>query len=90
MMEDQSQDRPSALERSSSSSGSSVDATESIQPPVILEPESYASKSNDDFSVPEHGRTKLEGEDLARPMSPRRTSEDLEAMSKEAREELKR
>jgi short coiled-coil protein len=96
---------PPRAERSDSSSGSSIDGHEvhevheghdpEIQMPVPTRPPLPSRKSSGTLIVPRDSNqvgpipTELEPGDV-RAMSPRRTSEDLENMGREAREELHR
>ncbi|ETS86215.1 hypothetical protein PFICI_00043 [Pestalotiopsis fici W106-1] len=96
---------PPRAERSDSSSGSSMDGHEvhevheghdpEIQMPVPTRPPLPSRKSSGTLIVPRDSNqvgpipTELEPGDV-RAMSPRRTSEDLENMGREAREELHR
>ncbi len=89
------------MERSDSSSSSSVGQHDdsSVDPPihapVPIRPHLPSRKSSGTIIVPrdsstvEAGQMKLDPDDI-RAMSPRRTSEDIEALGKEARDELKK
>lgn len=85
---------PPRPERADSSSGSSVGEGE-IHMPVPTRPPLTSRKSSGTLIVPRDSNqvgpvpTQLEPGDV-RAMSPRRTSEDLENMGREAREELHR
>ncbi|KAI1311398.1 hypothetical protein F5Y03DRAFT_305812 [Xylaria venustula] len=86
--------KPSPPDRSDSSSSSSVDHNE-IHAPVPTRPRLITRKSSGPLIVPrdssEVGPVEHEYEpDDVRAMSPRRTSEDLENLGREAREELHR
>ncbi|KAI0966788.1 hypothetical protein F4678DRAFT_266530 [Xylaria arbuscula] len=86
--------KPSPPDRSDSSSSSSVDQTE-MHAPVPTRPRLITRKSSGPLIVPrdssEVGPIAHEYEaDDVRAMSPRRTSEDLENIGREAREELHR
>ncbi|KAH8881444.1 hypothetical protein GQ53DRAFT_754290 [Thozetella sp. PMI_491] len=89
------------MTRSDSSSSSSVDQNNDhtsdpqIIAPIPIRPRLPSRKSSGTMIVPrdssavEPGNIKLDPDDI-RAMSPRRTSEDIEALSKEARDELKK
>jgi short coiled-coil protein len=85
---------PPRPERSDSSSGSSVEGHE-IHMPIPTRPPLTSRKSSGTLIVPRDSNQvgpvplQLEPGDV-RAMSPRRTSEDLENMGREAREELHR
>jgi len=86
--------KPNPPERSDSSSSSSFD-TQDIHAPVPTRPRLLNRKSSGTLIVPrdstEVGPLEYEYEaDDVRAMSPRRTSEDLENLGREAREELHR
>jgi len=85
-MEDSQPQEITAMERPTSSSGSSVDS-QPIEAPVPVRPALLTRKSTNKMTRTEE--LKMAEEEL-RPMSPRRTNEDLEAMGKEARDELER
>ncbi|KAK3382653.1 hypothetical protein B0T24DRAFT_686773 [Lasiosphaeria ovina] len=83
----------STMDWSDASSGSSIDQT-SIAPTPIR-PRLPSRKSSGTMIVPrdslEVGPNEMKlGPDDVRAMSPRRTTEDIEALGKEAREELQR
>ncbi|KAI0483348.1 hypothetical protein GGR56DRAFT_239062 [Xylariaceae sp. FL0804] len=86
--------KPSPPGRSGSSSSSSTAETE-IHSPVPVRPRLHTRKSSGTLIVPRDSlevgpiELQLEPGDV-RAMSPRRTSEDLENMGREAREELHR
>lgn len=87
-------ERSDSSDRSDSSSSSSVDAQE-IRQPIPIRPPLPNRKSSGTLIVPRDssqvGPVDMEFEPGdVRAMSPRRTSEDLEAMGKEARAELHR
>ena len=100
-MEEQEQRyKATAIERSDSSSASSVDnsndeAVRTIHAPIPRRPRLPSRKSSGTIIVPRDSaavgpvETRIEPDDV-RAMSPRRTSEDLEVMGKEARSELQR
>ncbi|KAI1338639.1 hypothetical protein F5Y15DRAFT_123278 [Xylariaceae sp. FL0016] len=94
MSDDQHAVLPGSLERSNSSSASSVDQQE-IHSPVPIRPRLHNRKSSGTLIVPRDScdvgpiEREYEADDV-RAMSPRRTSEDLETMGREAREELHR
>lgn len=91
------------MERSDSSSASSIDQQHDahdhelqIHAPVPRRPRLPSRKSSGTIIVPrdsaaasEPADTRIEPGDV-RAMSPRRTSEDIEAIGKEARDELKK
>ncbi|KAI1813240.1 hypothetical protein GGS20DRAFT_490189 [Poronia punctata] len=86
--------KPNPPERSDSSSSCSLD-TQDIHAPVPTRPRLINRKSSGTLIVPrdsmEVGPVEHEFEaDDVRAMSPRRTSEDLENLGREAREELHR
>ncbi|KAI0401027.1 hypothetical protein F4802DRAFT_445465 [Xylaria palmicola] len=92
--EPSTQTKPSLPERSDSSSASSVDNHE-MHAPIPTRPPFVTRKSSGTLIVPrdssEVGPVEHEYEaDDVRAMSPRRTSEDLENLGREAREELHR
>lgn len=84
--------KPNPPERSDSSSSSSVETTE-IHNPIPVRPRLPNRKSSGTLIVPRDSsqvgpvEPDLEPDDV-RAMSPRRTSEDIEVMGREAREEL--
>ncbi|KAI0842962.1 hypothetical protein F5Y06DRAFT_77876 [Hypoxylon sp. FL0890] len=84
--------KPNPPERSDSSSSSSGEAQE-IHNPVPIRPRLPNRKSSGTLIVPRDSsqvgpvEPELEPDDV-RAMSPRRTSEDIEVMGREAREEL--
>ncbi|KAI0175994.1 hypothetical protein GGR52DRAFT_339904 [Hypoxylon sp. FL1284] len=84
--------KPNPPERSDSSSASSVDNSD-IHQPVPIRPRLPNRKSSGTLIVPRDSsqvgplEPELEPDDV-RAMSPRRTSEDIEVMGREAREEL--
>ncbi|KAI8635387.1 hypothetical protein F5Y19DRAFT_9906 [Xylariaceae sp. FL1651] len=84
--------KPGPPGRSDSSSSSSVDSQE-LHTPIPIRPRLHSRKSSGTLIVPrdssEVGPTEhvYEADDV-RAMSPRRTSEDLEMLGREAREEL--
>ncbi|KAI1390102.1 uncharacterized protein F4822DRAFT_224442 [Hypoxylon trugodes] len=84
--------KPNPPERSDSSSSSSVENQE-IHTPVPIRPRLPNRKSSGTLIVPRDSsqvgpvEPDLEPDDV-RAMSPRRTSEDIEVMGREAREEL--
>ncbi|KAF2965159.1 hypothetical protein GQX73_g8435 [Xylaria multiplex] len=86
--------KPNLSERSDSSSSSSLDHQE-MHAPIPTRPRLVTRKSSGTLIVPrdstEVGPVEYEYEaDDVRAMSPRRTSEDLENLGREAREELHR
>ncbi|KAI1739281.1 hypothetical protein F4680DRAFT_141996 [Xylaria scruposa] len=86
--------KPSFAERSDSSSSSSLD-TQEMHAPIPTRPRLVTRKSSGTLIVPrdstEVGPIEHEYEaDDVRAMSPRRTSEDIENLGREAREELHR
>lgn len=92
MVEDTPQTIP-GMTRSDSSSASSVD--HSIHAPIPIRPGLLSRRSSGTMIVPrdslEVGPVELEvGPNDVRAMSPRRSSQDLEVLGKEAREELQR
>ncbi|KAI1765284.1 hypothetical protein GGR53DRAFT_267074 [Hypoxylon sp. FL1150] len=84
--------KPNPPERSDSSSASSVDNSD-IHQPIPIRPRLPNRKSSGTLIVPRDSsqvgplEPDLEPDDV-RAMSPRRTSEDIEVMGREAREEL--
>lgn len=87
-----------SIERSDSSSASSVDQPMHEQPihaPIPTRPRLSSRKSSGTLIVPRDSdavgpvERRFEPGDV-RAMSPRRTSEDLEAIGREARDELRR
>ncbi|EAA34569.2 hypothetical protein GE21DRAFT_1902 [Neurospora crassa] len=101
MMEDNHMGKVSGMEWSDSSSGASDDQQHDqqeqpvIHAPVPVRPRLPSRKSSGTMIVPrdsiEVGPVEMTlGPDDVRAMSPRRTSQDLEMLSKEAREELQR
>jgi hypothetical protein len=86
------------MARSDSSSASSVDQSNSPQivAPVPVRPRLPSRKSSGTIIVPRESAEAVEPTDVmiepgdVRAMSPRRTSEDLEALGREARDELRR
>ncbi|KAK1770174.1 hypothetical protein QBC33DRAFT_313449 [Phialemonium atrogriseum] len=84
-----------SIERLHSSSTSSDDQQSSIHAPVPIRPPLPTRKSSGTIIVPRDSsavgpvETELDPDDV-RSMSPRRTTEDIEALGKEARNELKR
>ncbi|CAJ2500888.1 Uu.00g037410.m01.CDS01 [Anthostomella pinea] len=88
--------KPGLPDRSDSSSSSSVDHQEmEIHTPVPTRPRLHSRKSSGTLIVPRDsflvGPSEPDWEpDDVRAMSPRRTSEDLENLGREAREELQR
>lgn len=80
---------------SDSSSGSADNHTMSIHAPVPLRPRLPSRKSSGTMVVPRDSLEvgpidrKIDPDDV-RAMSPRRTSEDLQNLGKEARDELRR
>lgn len=86
--------KPPRPERADSSSGSSVESHE-IHAPVPTRPRLPSRKSSGTLIVPQGSSEvgpvpiHLEADDV-RAMSPRRNSEDLDKMGREAREELHR
>ncbi|KAI2633750.1 hypothetical protein GGS26DRAFT_61246 [Hypomontagnella submonticulosa] len=86
--------KPNPPERSDSSSSSSVENHE-IHSPIPIRPRLPNRKSSGTLIVPRDSsqvgplEPELEPDDV-RAMSPRRTSEDIENMGREAREELHR
>ncbi|KAK3329977.1 hypothetical protein B0H66DRAFT_42453 [Apodospora peruviana] len=95
-MEEDNPHKPN-MERSDSSSASSVDhqVDNQILAPIPIRPGLPSRRSSGTMIVPrdssEVGPVELEvGPDDVRAMSPRRTSQDIEAMGKEARAELQR
>ncbi|KAI1779423.1 hypothetical protein F4818DRAFT_436736 [Hypoxylon cercidicola] len=84
--------KPNPPERSDSSSASSVDNSE-IHQPIPIRPRLPNRKSSGTLIVPRDSsqvgplEPDLEPDDV-RAMSPRRTSEDIEVMGREARAEL--
>jgi len=92
--------RTPPIERSDSSSASSVDhsndpPTQTIHAPVPKRPQFPSRKSSGTIIVPRDSaavgpvETRVEPNDV-RAMSPRRTSEDLEVIGQEARNELQK
>lgn len=86
--------KPNLSERSDSSCSSSIDQPE-MHAPIPTRPRLVTRKSSGTLIVPrdstEVGPIEHEYEaDDVRAMSPRRTSEDLENLGREAREELHR
>ncbi|KAI1259280.1 hypothetical protein F5Y18DRAFT_433428 [Xylariaceae sp. FL1019] len=84
--------KPHPPPRSSSSSSSSADSTE-LHTPVPMRPPLLSRKSSGTLIVPRDSSEvgpieHLYEPDDVRAMSPRRTSEDLEVLGREAREEL--
>lgn len=88
-------EEPPPIERVNSSSASSDDQHHHIHAPVPIRPPLPTRKSSGTIIVPRDSsavgpvETKLDPDDV-RAMSPRRTSEDIEALGKEARDEMKR
>lgn len=86
------------MARSDSSSASSIDQSNSPQivAPVPVRPRLPSRKSSGTIIVPRESAEAVEPTDVmiepgdVRAMSPRRTSEDLEALGREARDELRR
>lgn len=85
------------MARSDSSSASSVDQNSpQIVAPVPVRPRLPSRKSSGTIIVPRESAEAVEPTDVmiepgdVRAMSPRRTSEDLEALGREARDELRR
>lgn len=86
------------MSRSDSSDGSSVDHYHNPQivAPVPVRPRLPSRKSSGTIIVPRDSVEAVEPIDMrldptdVRAMSPRRTSEDLEALGREARDELRR
>lgn len=86
------------MTRSDSSDASSVDHAHNPQiiAPVPVRPRLPSRKSSGTIIVPRDSVEAVEPTDLrldpgdVRAMSPRRTSEDLEALGREARDELRR
>lgn len=86
------------MTRSDSSSASSVDQSNipGIVAPVPVRPRLPSRKSSGTIIVPRESVEAVEPTDVridpgdVRAMSPRRTSEDLEALGREARDELRR
>lgn len=93
-MGDTRAEEPPPIERVNSSSASSDDQ-QHIHAPVPIRPPLPTRKSSGTIIVPRDSsavgpiETKLDPDDV-RAMSPRRTSEDIEALGKEARDEMKR
>lgn len=92
-MEDASPHKGTSPDWSDSSSGTSVDHT--IHAPVPVRPQLQNRQSSGTLIVPRDssavGPVDMPfGADDVRAMSPRRTSEDIEILGKEAREELQR
>ena len=92
MDDERPQTRP-GMDRSDSSSGSSIDQV--IVAPTPIRPGLPSRKSSGTMIVPRDsldvGPIEMKvGPDDVRAMSPRRTSEDIENLGKEAREELQR
>ncbi|GAB1310669.1 BZIP transcription factor [Madurella fahalii] len=91
-MEDASPQKVASPDWSDSSSGSSVD--QPILAPTPVRPQLPNRKSSGTMIVPRDsavGPVDMPiGPDDVRAMSPRRTSEDIETLGKEAREELQR
>ncbi|KAK1779486.1 hypothetical protein QBC45DRAFT_135358 [Copromyces sp. CBS 386.78] len=101
MMEDNNMGKIPGMEWSDTSSGASDDQQHDrheqpvIHAPVPIRPRLPSRKSSGTMIVPrdsiEVGPVEMAlGPDDVRAMSPRRTSQDLEILSKEAREELQR
>lgn len=93
MMEDNGPTNSSTMEWSDSSSGSSVD--QPIHAPTPIRPHLPSRKSSGTMIVPRDssavGPIELKiGPDDVRSMSPRRTSEDIDALGRAAREELQK
>ncbi|KAI2782376.1 hypothetical protein F4815DRAFT_35586 [Daldinia loculata] len=92
MSSDTANTKPNPPERSDSSSSSSAE-TQGIHSPVPIRPRLPNRKSSGTLIVPRDSsqvgplEPELEPDDV-RAMSPRRTSEDIEVMGREAREEL--
>lgn len=91
-MEDASLHKTASPDWSDTSSGSSVDH---IHAPKPVRPQLPSRKSSGTMIVPrdstEVGPVDLQtGPDDVRAMSPRRTSEDIQTLGKEAREELQK
>ena len=92
-MEEISNEQVPYLERSDSSSTASID--QPIHAPIPIRPNLPSRKSSGTIIVPRDSldvgpiETKIDPNDV-RAMSPRRSSEDLENIGKEAREELRR
>ncbi|KAL1871900.1 hypothetical protein Daus18300_004534 [Diaporthe australafricana] len=85
------------MARSDSSSASSIDqSSPQIVAPVPVRPRLPSRKSSGTIIVPRESAEAVEPTDVmiepgdVRAMSPRRTSEDLEALGREARDELRR
>lgn len=86
------------MSRSDSSDASSVDQTHTPQivAPVPVRPRLPSRKSSGTIIVPRESVEAVEPTEMridpgdVRAMSPRRTSEDLEALGREARDELRR
>ncbi|KAM7183560.1 bZIP transcription factor [Rhypophila sp. PSN 637] len=92
-MEDDSPHNMPGMTRSDSSGASSVD--QHIHAPIPIRPGLPSRRSSGTMIVPrdsyEVGPVELElGPNDVRAMSPRRTSQDIEALGKEARAELQR
>ncbi|KAK3694444.1 hypothetical protein B0T22DRAFT_71436 [Podospora appendiculata] len=92
-MQDQIPENPPSMERSDSSSASSID--QSIIAPVPIRPRLPSRRSSGTMIVPRDdfvvGPVDLQvGPDDVRAMSPRRTTQDIETMGQEARAELQR
>ncbi|KAM7184706.1 putative coiled-coil protein (DUF2205) domain containing protein [Naviculisporaceae sp. PSN 640] len=92
-MEDGSPNQMPSMARSDSSGASSVD--QPIHAPIPIRPGLPSRRSSGTMIVPrdssEVGPVELQvGPDDVRSMSPRRTSQDIEALGKQAREELQR
>ncbi|KAK3335877.1 hypothetical protein B0T19DRAFT_22054 [Cercophora scortea] len=92
-MQDQNPGSPPSMERSDSSSASSVD--QSMTAPAPVRPHLPSRRSSGTMIVPRAdfvvGPVDLQvGPDDVRAMSPRRTSQDIEMMGQEARAELQR
>ncbi|KAI1486345.1 hypothetical protein F5X96DRAFT_682092 [Biscogniauxia mediterranea] len=94
MGEEQQTVKPTLPEQTAPSSASSVDQQE-IHTPVPIRPRLHNRKSSGTLIVPRDScqvgplEPEFEPDDV-RAMSPRRTSEDLEVLGREAREELHR
>lgn len=97
-MDDHHAEKPPAIERSDSSSSSSMDQPldqPEIHAPIPVRPRLPSRKSSGTIIVPRDSdavgpvETRLEPGDV-RAMSPRRTSEDIESIGREARDELRR
>ncbi|KAL2137325.1 hypothetical protein VTI74DRAFT_5056 [Chaetomium olivicolor] len=92
-MGDASPQKPASPDWSDASSGSSLD--QPIHAPIPVRPHLPSRKSSGTMIVPRDstavGPIEMQvGPDDVRAMSPRRTSEDIETLGKEAREELQR